>query len=165
MYCISAWCLLCERCKRHKNDKDRHHCHVDKPDEWPFFVYPKIPFFPIRKWHPDFILSVAPGLFDSSCLHFWSFKGTCNLPLSTPLFLSKTTHMGWASLSERINNAVAGSRVGRFFQLEGSGAYREREGTRFLTEIRAGLTTFFAMVNNHHLSTSCHMFVLTYIYS
>ncbi|KAI7884235.1 hypothetical protein K492DRAFT_174423 [Lichtheimia hyalospora FSU 10163] len=53
--------------------------------------------------------------------------------------------MGWANLSERINNAVAGSRVGRFFQLEGSGAYREREGTRFLTEIRAGLTTFFAM--------------------
>lgn len=68
--------------------------------------------------------------------------------------------MGWANLSERINNAVAGSRVGRFFQLEGSGAYREREGTRFLTEIRAGLTTFFAMVNNTICKTPSHL-VLT----
>ncbi|KAI8982109.1 permease family-domain-containing protein [Mycotypha africana] len=48
----------------------------------------------------------------------------------------------WA---ERINNAVARSRIGKHFQLEGSGHRRERKGTRFLTEIRAGLTVFFAM--------------------
>ncbi|CDH57194.1 nucleoside transporter [Lichtheimia corymbifera JMRC:FSU:9682] len=53
--------------------------------------------------------------------------------------------MTWAEYANKINNAVAGSRVGRYFQLEGSGAYRERKGTRFLTELRAGVTTFFAM--------------------
>ncbi|KAI8337573.1 permease family-domain-containing protein [Chlamydoabsidia padenii] len=50
--------------------------------------------------------------------------------------------MAWAN---RINTAVAHSFIGRHFQLEGSGAYRERKGTRFLTELRAGLTIFFAM--------------------
>ncbi|KAI9026469.1 permease family-domain-containing protein [Phycomyces nitens] len=50
--------------------------------------------------------------------------------------------MGW---TDRINNAVAHSFFGRYFQLEGSGARRERKGTRFLTEIRAGFTVFFAM--------------------
>ncbi|KAI9317270.1 permease family-domain-containing protein [Dichotomocladium elegans] len=51
----------------------------------------------------------------------------------------------FARFCDKVNNAVAGSRVGRYFQLEGSGAYRERKGTRFMTEIRAGVTTFFAM--------------------
>ncbi|KAI0052219.1 hypothetical protein FA95DRAFT_70528 [Auriscalpium vulgare] len=46
---------------------------------------------------------------------------------------------------DRINAAVADSFVGRWFQLEGSGASKEREGSRFLTEIRAGLTTWAAM--------------------
>ncbi|CAO0791886.1 unnamed protein product [Mucor circinelloides] len=46
---------------------------------------------------------------------------------------------------DRVNDFVAHSRVGKFFQLDGSGARRERKGTRFMTEIRAGLTTFFAM--------------------
>ncbi|KAF3491725.1 inner membrane protein yieG [Arthroderma uncinatum] len=45
----------------------------------------------------------------------------------------------------RINDAVAKSVVGRRFRLEGSGHRRERKGSRFLTEVRAGLTTFFAM--------------------
>ncbi|KAI9312962.1 permease family-domain-containing protein [Dichotomocladium elegans] len=53
--------------------------------------------------------------------------------------------MVWAGFTDKLNNAVAGSRIGRYFQLEGSGAYRERKGTRFTTEIRAGITTFFAM--------------------
>ncbi|EEQ84024.1 MFS transporter, AGZA family, xanthine/uracil permease [Blastomyces dermatitidis ER-3] len=44
-----------------------------------------------------------------------------------------------------VNRAVAGSIVGRRFRLEGSGHRHERKGTRFLTEVRAGLTTFFAM--------------------
>ncbi|ODH13681.1 hypothetical protein ACO22_07013 [Paracoccidioides brasiliensis] len=44
-----------------------------------------------------------------------------------------------------INRAVAESFVGRRFRLEGSGHRYERKGTRFLTEVRAGLTTFFAM--------------------
>ncbi|KAI8979129.1 permease family-domain-containing protein [Mycotypha africana] len=49
------------------------------------------------------------------------------------------------TLVDKINDFVARSRVGKFFQLEGSGARRERRGTKFLTELRAGLTTFFAM--------------------
>ncbi|KAI7888239.1 permease family-domain-containing protein [Mucor mucedo] len=47
--------------------------------------------------------------------------------------------------SDRVNDYVAQSKVGKYFQLEHSGARRERKGTKFLTEIRAGLTTFFAM--------------------
>jgi AGZA family xanthine/uracil permease-like MFS transporter len=41
--------------------------------------------------------------------------------------------------------AVAHSVVGRWFRLEFSGHRSERKGTRFLTEVRAGLATFFAM--------------------
>jgi AGZA family xanthine/uracil permease-like MFS transporter len=40
---------------------------------------------------------------------------------------------------------VAKSVVGRHFRLEFSGDRRERKGSRFLTEVRAGLATFFAM--------------------
>jgi AGZA family xanthine/uracil permease-like MFS transporter len=40
---------------------------------------------------------------------------------------------------------VAKSKVGRRFRLEFSGHKFERRGSRFLTEIRAGLATFFAM--------------------
>ncbi|KAM5343810.1 hypothetical protein ACJ41O_012347 [Fusarium nematophilum] len=50
--------------------------------------------------------------------------------------------MTWVS---RINDAVAASPVGRWFQLEGSGHPRERHGSRFLTELRAGVISFFAM--------------------
>ncbi|KAH6905004.1 permease family-domain-containing protein [Coprinopsis sp. MPI-PUGE-AT-0042] len=46
---------------------------------------------------------------------------------------------------ERIDAAVARSVVGRWFQLEGSGAKKERIGSRFSIEIRAGLTTWAAM--------------------
>ena len=56
--------------------------------------------------------------------------------------------MTWA---EKVNDYVAHSRAGRYFQLEGSGARRERKNTRFLTEIRAGFTTFFAMVRKREL--------------
>lgn len=52
--------------------------------------------------------------------------------------------MAW---TDKVNDAVAQSKVGKYFQLDNSGARRERKGTKFLTEIRAGLTTFFAMVN------------------
>lgn len=41
--------------------------------------------------------------------------------------------------------AVAKSIVGRRFRLEFSGHRAERKGSRFLTEVRAGLATFFAM--------------------
>ncbi|KAI8061884.1 permease family-domain-containing protein [Gilbertella persicaria] len=50
--------------------------------------------------------------------------------------------MTWA---DTVNDYVAHSFVGKYFQLDNSGARRERKGTKFLTEIRAGLTTFFAM--------------------
>ncbi|CEI85922.1 Putative Purine transporter [Rhizopus microsporus] len=46
---------------------------------------------------------------------------------------------------DRLNDYVAHSRIGKYFQLDHSGARRERKGTKFTTEIRAGLTTFFAM--------------------
>lgn len=46
---------------------------------------------------------------------------------------------------DRVNDYVAHSAVGKYFQLEGSGHRRERRGTKFMTELRAGMTTFFAM--------------------
>ncbi|KAJ6783077.1 hypothetical protein PWT90_06077 [Aphanocladium album] len=50
--------------------------------------------------------------------------------------------MGWAA---DLDTRVAKSFVGRWFRLDGSGHPRERKGSYFLTEMRAGLTTFFAM--------------------
>ncbi|KAI0308861.1 permease family-domain-containing protein, partial [Amylostereum chailletii] len=49
------------------------------------------------------------------------------------------------TIVDKINAHAADSIVGRWFKLEGSGVDREREGSRFLTEIRAGLTTWAAM--------------------
>ncbi|KAG0233986.1 hypothetical protein BGW42_006967 [Actinomortierella wolfii] len=46
---------------------------------------------------------------------------------------------------ERLNKSVAHSAVGRYFRLDGSGARRERIGSKFTTELRAGLTTFVTM--------------------
>ncbi|KAI0357089.1 hypothetical protein OH77DRAFT_127555 [Trametes cingulata] len=46
---------------------------------------------------------------------------------------------------DKLNALVADSVVGRYFRLEGSGHPKEREGSRFLTEIRAGLTTWATM--------------------
>jgi AGZA family xanthine/uracil permease-like MFS transporter len=51
------------------------------------------------------------------------------------------------SFLAKVNKNVAESAVGRYFRLEGSGARRERIGSKFTTEIRAGLTTFVTMVN------------------
>lgn len=48
--------------------------------------------------------------------------------------------------TEKFNNRIADSAVGRWFCLEGSGVPNERKGSRFFTEIRAGITTFSAMV-------------------
>ncbi|KAF9483668.1 xanthine/uracil permease [Pholiota conissans] len=45
----------------------------------------------------------------------------------------------------RLNDRVAQSWAGKWFRLEGSGAKRERKGSRFTTELRAGLTTWAAM--------------------
>ncbi|KAI1129311.1 purine transporter [Nemania abortiva] len=44
-----------------------------------------------------------------------------------------------------INQKVARSVVGRWFRLDGSGHPKERKGSLFFTEIRAGIATFFAM--------------------
>jgi AGZA family xanthine/uracil permease-like MFS transporter len=46
---------------------------------------------------------------------------------------------------EKLNDRVARSYFGRYFQLENSGHRRERVGTTFTTELRAGVTIFFAM--------------------
>jgi hypothetical protein len=50
-------------------------------------------------------------------------------------------------LIDRINTSVAKSPVGTWFRLDGSDAFRIRQGSFFSTEIRAGLATFFAMVH------------------
>ncbi|KAI8956659.1 hypothetical protein F5Y11DRAFT_353423 [Daldinia sp. FL1419] len=44
-----------------------------------------------------------------------------------------------------LNMRVAKSPVGRWFQLEGSGHPKERKGSYFFTELRAGVAAFFAM--------------------
>ncbi|KAH9015923.1 permease family-domain-containing protein [Lactarius pseudohatsudake] len=49
------------------------------------------------------------------------------------------------TIFDKINAFVAYSFVGRWFKLEGSGVPNERQGSRFLTEIRAGITTWAAM--------------------
>ncbi|TEA06068.1 putative xanthine/uracil permease [Colletotrichum sidae] len=49
---------------------------------------------------------------------------------------------GWI---QKTNAKIAASPVGRWFQLEGSGHPRERKGSYFFTELRAGLVAFFAM--------------------
>ncbi|KAH8725118.1 permease family-domain-containing protein [Phaeosphaeriaceae sp. PMI808] len=49
---------------------------------------------------------------------------------------------GWV---HKANAAVARSFVGKYFRLEGSGHPKERKGSYFFTEFRAGLATFFAM--------------------
>ena len=41
--------------------------------------------------------------------------------------------------------AVARSAIGKHFNLDFSGHPHERKGSRFMTEMRAGLATFFAM--------------------
>lgn len=46
-------------------------------------------------------------------------------------------------ITDRINEAVADSFVGRRFRLEGSGHLKTRKGARFTNEIRAGFATFF----------------------
>jgi len=48
-------------------------------------------------------------------------------------------------LISRLNHAVAKSFIGRWFLLEGCGMPKERVGSRFTTEFRAGLTTWAAM--------------------
>ncbi|KAG2134678.1 permease family-domain-containing protein [Suillus cothurnatus] len=49
------------------------------------------------------------------------------------------------TFADRLNAQVADSAIGRWFRLEGSGHAREREGSRFMTDIRAGITTWAAM--------------------
>ncbi|KAI3327395.1 purine transporter [Xylariaceae sp. AK1471] len=49
------------------------------------------------------------------------------------------------TLAQTINEKVARSAVGRWFKLEGSGHRKERKGSLFTTEIRAGISAFFAM--------------------
>ncbi|KAH7113334.1 purine transporter [Dendryphion nanum] len=44
-----------------------------------------------------------------------------------------------------LNDLVAGSVVGRYFHLDGSGHPQAIKNARFTTELRAGLTTFFTM--------------------
>ncbi|KAK0648963.1 xanthine/uracil permease family protein-like protein [Cercophora newfieldiana] len=49
------------------------------------------------------------------------------------------------ALLNKVNKGFAQSSVGRLFRLEGSGHENALPGSRFSTEIRAGLTTFFTM--------------------
>ncbi|KAL4065545.1 permease family-domain-containing protein [Scleroderma yunnanense] len=49
------------------------------------------------------------------------------------------------TFADRLNARVADSAIGRWFRLEGSGHPGEREGSRFMTDVRAGITTWAAM--------------------
>ena len=53
--------------------------------------------------------------------------------------------MGFNALIHNTNQAIARSFIGRYFRLAGSGHLKERPGSSFFTEIRAGLATFFVM--------------------
>ncbi|KIW00031.1 uncharacterized protein PV09_08383 [Verruconis gallopava] len=53
--------------------------------------------------------------------------------------------MGYQEYVHKINAAVARSKIGYYFRLDGSGHPKERKGSYFFTELRAGLATFFAM--------------------
>ncbi|KLO07302.1 hypothetical protein SCHPADRAFT_945397 [Schizopora paradoxa] len=65
---------------------------------------------------------------------------------SPPLALSEPPLLLMSlSLVDRVNARVAASRAGWWFQLEGSGHPLQRVGSRFMTEIRAGITTWAAM--------------------
>ncbi|KAF2657514.1 hypothetical protein K491DRAFT_714361 [Lophiostoma macrostomum CBS 122681] len=46
---------------------------------------------------------------------------------------------------DSFNGAIGASTFGRIFRLEGSGHEQEIKNTKFTTEVRAGLTTFFTM--------------------
>jgi adenine/guanine/hypoxanthine permease len=46
---------------------------------------------------------------------------------------------------DRSNDFISRSTFGRVFRLEGSGHEKEIKNTRFWTEVRAGITTFFTM--------------------
>ncbi|KAL2256663.1 hypothetical protein VTK26DRAFT_1329 [Humicola hyalothermophila] len=50
--------------------------------------------------------------------------------------------MGWI---DKTNEAIGRSVVGRWFKLEGCGHPKERKGSKFFTEMRAGFASFFAM--------------------
>ncbi|KAK5656558.1 hypothetical protein OQA88_4537 [Cercophora sp. LCS_1] len=53
--------------------------------------------------------------------------------------------MAFKSFVHNTNLKIAQSPVGRWFRLEGSGHPKERKGSYFFTEMRAGMATFFAM--------------------
>lgn len=53
----------------------------------------------------------------------------------------------------RFNLRVAQSAFGKYFRLEGSGHPKERKGSFFFTEIRAGLATFFASMDFQYTYT------------
>ncbi|CAG8657672.1 12044_t:CDS:2, partial [Acaulospora colombiana] len=85
-------------------------------------------------------LSSSPRAPSSAAVSVLLLEASCQCQ-KNPSSIAKMVH--WA---ENINKKVAESVVGRHFHLEGSGVKSERKGSKFLTEIRAGITTFSAMV-------------------
>merc|ERR1712169_27439 len=59
--------------------------------------------------------------------------------------LNTTVTMGYNDFVHKANAWVAKTKAGHYFRLEGSGHPKERKGSYFFTEMRAGLATFFAM--------------------
>jgi len=53
--------------------------------------------------------------------------------------------MGYNDFVHKANAWVAKTKAGYYFRLDGSGHPKERKGSYFFTEMRAGLATFFAM--------------------
>jgi xanthine/uracil/vitamin C permease (AzgA family) len=62
--------------------------------------------------------------------------------------------------------AVAVTPIGRYFRLEFSDHPRERQGSRFLTEVTAGFATFFAMayiISVNASIVSCKLLPISFV--
>jgi len=91
--------------------------------------------FPYLDEVSQYCSSIAWNI-DCACLQ--SVLLNYHYPLPNRIAASKMT---WV---HNFNLRVAKSPFGRYFRLENSGHPKERKGSFFFTEIRAGLATFFA---------------------
>lgn len=79
-----------------------------------------------------------------SWVHCWVYIALQNLFIGM-INLYYCLADGYSDRIVRTNNYVAKYWVGRYFLLDGSGAFKARNGAKFSTEIGAGITTFCAM--------------------
>ncbi|CEH12283.1 ADENINE/GUANINE PERMEASE AZG1 [Ceraceosorus bombacis] len=68
---------------------------------------------------------------------------TVSAPAPAPAHHASSSAL--SKLSDKLNDSIAKSAVGRWFKLEGCGHALERRGAKFTVEVRAGFVTFAAM--------------------